>query len=305
MKKLLLLILIVLIGIIVYSFLINPGLFLANIIKTLEIWLYKVYPSIFTFYLLASLLINTRLIDKIIYWLRPLFKPLKFSNENALHLFLLSIFVGNPTSASLICEALNQDRITAREANVLLKGSSFLNPFFIISFLTGFTLKYSFLIIGAHIISNFLIIFGLNRHKAATSFPNPTLRFSFAEFLNAINKVIALLLMISGIMCFCNILKYSLITVISIIGDPPLFIEIIFANFEVALGLHNVLSFNLSLLPTLMLIAFICSFAGISIHLQVLNVIGNEKLSYSGFFKYRLLQALLCVIIVLLLYPLI
>lgn len=302
MKTVGFLLLLFLVGIIAYSFLSNPTAFFANITKTLEIWLYKVYPSIFTFYMLSSLLINTRIINKLIYYLRPFFQFLKFKNENALHLFILSIFVGNPTSASLICEALNKDAINQEDGNILLKCASFLNPFFIISFLSVYDMKYALLVIIAHVGSNFLITLALNHHNERTIIHNQALKFSLNDFLQAINKVIALLLMISGIMVFCNILKYSITLVLDSLGWYNTFLAVILANLEVAVGLNSIIRMEMELFPTLLLAAFLCSFGGVSIHLQVVNTIGGEKLRYSAFFKYRLLQAILSVLLVSILF---
>ncbi len=297
MKKIGFLFLIFIILAIGFSFITNPPLFFSNIINTLELWLYKVYPSIFTFYLLSSLLINTKLLNKLIYHLRFIFKFLKFKNENALQIFLLSIFVGNPTSASLICEALNNGSIDYQEAKKLLKCSSFINPFFIISFLLLFSLKYAMLVLLVHILSNIIIALFQNAKEEKTIINNFQLSFSLNNFLKSINNVIYLLLMISGIMVFTNLLKYSLEYVLSSFFAYPLFLRIILTNMEISLGLADIINLNFKLFPTLLLSSFICSFSGISIHLQVLNIIKEEKLPYWDFFRYRVLQAVLSVLL--------
>lgn len=297
MKKIGFLFLIFIILAIGFSFITNPPLFFSNIINTLELWLYKVYPSIFTFYLLSSLLINTKLLNKLIYHLRFIFKFLKFKNENALQIFLLSIFVGNPTSASLICEALNNGSIDYQEAKKLLKCSSFINPFFIISFLLLFSLKYAMLVLLVHILSNIIIALFQNAKEEKTIINNFQLSFSLNNFLKSINNVIYLLLMISGIMVFTNLLKYSLEYVFSSFFAYPLFLRIILTNMEISLGLADIINLNFKLFPTLLLSSFICSFSGISIHLQVLNIIKEEKLPYWDFFRYRVLQAVLSVLL--------
>jgi hypothetical protein len=103
--------------------------------------------------------------------------------------------------------------------------------------------------------------------------------------------------MISGIMVFTNLLKYSLEYVLSSFFAYPLFLRIILTNMEISLGLADIINLNFKLFPTLLLSSFICSFSGISIHLQVLNIIKEEKLPYWDFFRYRVLQAVLSVLL--------
>lgn len=291
MKKLTFPLLLASILLISYSFFINPAAFFNDIINTLEIWLFKVYPSIFTFYILASILVNTKLINVLIYFLRPLFKYLRFSDENSLHLFMVSIFVGNPTSASLVCEALKKDEITKNQANNLLKCSSFLNPFFIISFLSTLKLKYALIVIFVHIFANFLIVFFQNKKNPPTEIKPSKLTFSLADILTSVQNVIHLLLLISGIMVLCNIIRFSLLTVLGKIGIDMEFIKIILASIEISIGLNSIISSGLSLFLTLFLFSLFSSFAGISIHMQVYTVIKEEGLSYKNFLIYRIIQA--------------
>lgn len=299
MKKLLLLAFLFLIA---FAFFYNPSLFIADIIRTLEVWLFKVYPSIFTFYILASLLINTKLINSIIYFFRVLPKQLRFPSENSLHLFLTSVFIGNPASASLICEALKKGRILRREAEDLLKCSAFLNPFFIVSFLAHLDLKYSILILFVHVSSNFLIAFLINRKNPTTRISPSKITFSLTDIMTSVQNVIHLLLLISGIMVFANILRYSLTLVLDILGFDFLFLKLLTANLEITLALDTLISSGLALFPTLLLFSLSTAFAGISIHLQVFSVI-KEELSFKTFFLHRLLQSLFSGIIFLILWP--
>lgn len=301
MKKLAFPLLLAFVLLISYAFFNNPAAFFTDIINTLEIWLFKVYPSIFTFYILASILVNTKLINVIIYLFRPLFRYLRFSDENSLYLFTISIFIGNPASASLICETLKKGQITKNQANNLLKYSAFLNPFFIISFLTALKLNYALIVIFVHVFANFLIVFFLNRKNPPTKIKAQKPTFSLGEILTSVQNVIHLLLLISGIMVLCNILRFSLLTVLDKMAVDNDFIKIILANIEISIGLNTVISSNLSLFLTLLLFSIFTSFAGISIHLQVYTVIKEEGLIYKNFFMYRILQAAIaaCLFIIL------
>ena len=293
MKKFLYIFIIALISIITFSIIVNPRDFFNNVIITLEIWLYKVYPSIFTFYIMASLLINTKLINKFIYLFRSLLKKLKFSNEHSLYLFFLSIFTSNPSSSSLICDAYEKGKISKNEANDLLKYASFLGPLFILSYVLGFNIKYAVIVILVHVLSNFLICLYTNRKNKKTEIRNSSLEFSLDQFLFSINKAISLLLMISGVMVFAGIFRHSIVTTLNFFHIKHLIIDLTLANIEISLGLNTALTLGFSDHLTLLIMSMLCGFGGLSVHMQVLNVISKYKLSYKTYFTHRLIQSIL------------
>ena len=302
MKKIIIFFIILFITIITFSLFISYQNFFKNIIETLNIWLYKVYPSIFAFYILGSLLINTNILNKIIYLLQPLLKRLKFSSEKTLNIFIISIFIGNPSSSLLISESLDKGEITNNDAHNLLKCSSFLNPLFMYSFLIKFHIQYIYLIIIIHLLSNFIIARLINRNNSNTIINNTNVFFSLDSLLGSINSIVQLLLLISGIMVFANIFKYSLNCCLNYFQINHLFLKFLTANIEIAGGLHSIINLHLSEGLSLSLISFICAFGGFSIHLQVISVIRKHHLSYRIFFQYRLIQAVIGIILFLLIY---
>jgi len=299
MKRFIIIMIFCLIAAVIFNILLDSSAFFTAIVNTLSVWLYKVYPSIFTFYLIAVLLINTKIIDRFVYYLRAIFKKLKFKNENGLHLFFLSIFTGNPGSAALIGDAIISDAISTADANQLLKFSSFINPLFIISYLGPYNIKYAIILIFVHITANFLIAFFTNRNNQPTIITKKPIAFSLNEFLDSLNKLIGVLLMISAVMVIANIVYYSLVNILSFLGEIPLLIKIVLANLEISAGLNHILALRLSFKITLLLFAFLTGFGGLSIHLQVYNVIAKYNLSYSVYFKYRLTQGIIAVMLLL------
>lgn len=277
-------------GCALYGVISDPSAFFAGIVDTLVVWLYKVYPAIFTFFMLASLLINTRVIDRIIYYLNPVLKNLRFPNEESLHIFILSIFTGNPASAVIIGEAVNKNKISINDGNELLKYASFLNPLFIISFWMPHNIKYALILVFVHIAGNFLIAIFENRGNPKTKALKKPITFSLNELFNSLNKIIGILLMIASVMTAANIIYYSLNNILSLLNQSSTATHIILANIEISVGLNNVASLNLPKNATLLIFAFLTGFAGLSIHMQVYNVTNEYNLRYAVFFKYRLLQ---------------
>lgn len=301
MKKLLYILISFLVIIITFSILINPEAFFLNIITTLKLWLYKVYPSIFTFYTISALLLNTNILNKFIYYTRYIFKRLRFEDQKSLNIFILSIFIGNPSTSGLLVEQIDNNELSISSANNLLKYSSFQNPLFIIAFLFPYSIKYALFIIFVHIISNIIISIYQNKKNDYTKINNIDLKFSLKQILNSINNVVYLLLLISSIMVFSSIIIFSLTTIINFLNLNNIYISLLLSQLEITQGMNYILNLKLDKLIIYILVCFTVAFNGLSIHLQVYNIISKYNLKYKNFFFYRICQGVLSIILFILL----
>lgn len=298
MKFLFTIVILSFIAMVTFNIVLDSAGFFENIITTLSVWLYKVYPPVFTFYIIASLLINTGLINRFVYASRSIFKKLKFKSEKQLQLFIVSIFTGNPGTISLIGEATN-NTFSKKDANELLRCTSFLNPLFIISYLGAYNIKYAIILIFVHISSNVLIAGYLNRNNEPTITAKTEISFSLDAFFKSINSIISVLLMVSAVMVITNILYYSIDNLISLFGKTPPFLTVLLAHIEIVMGMRAILLLNFPITATLLIFAFLSGFGGFSIHMQVLNLTLKYNLKYKIFFKYRIIQGIIGAILIL------
>ena len=281
LKKLLILIL--LLYIITITLLYKNNIF--NIIyNTLNIWLFKIFPPIFIFYCITSLLISSKTIDIIFFILKPLRKIFKFETDNGFKLFIIAILVGNPSSSAFIISYLNNDNITLNDANTLNKCSSFITPLFIFSILPD--IKIFLLIYSIHILSNIIICIYLTKNN--TTFIRKT-NPKVINFFDYINKLPQILFNIAIFMIVCNIIIYSL----SLININPIY----FSFIELGSGAINIMNCNSQY--KYIIITSLLSFNGLCIHLQVYSII-KDSLSYLTFFKYRIIQTIISIILFLL-----
>lgn len=254
-------------------------------INTLSLWLYKIFPPIFIFYIISSLLISSKAINIIFIIFKPLRNILKFETDNAFKLFLLSILIGNPSSSTFVVSNLQNNNITKNDAIILNKTASFITPLFIFSLLD---LKIALLIYLSHLASNiFICIFLTRKNNILNNLKEPKI-MNFFDYLNNIPKI---LFSIATMMVICNILIYSL-TLLNINKNYLFFIEL-------STGAYQIISMTTQLKYYLLI--FLLSFNGICIHLQVYSII-KDSLSYLSFLKYRLIQGFLSVILFLLIY---
>lgn len=268
----------------------SPKLFFDNITNTLYVWLFYVYPSIFTFYLLANLLINLNLIRKVSFIFKPI---IYFETQKAYELFIISMIVGNPSLSSLTIKELESHNITENDANKLIKVCSFFNPLFIISLFTVGTItnvNYAYLIIIIIFITNILTSYFFKHKKIKTAKNNDIILINPEKILSSINDCLYLLIQIAGIMVFINIIKFSLLSFFEYLNIKSFIIDFIICNMEISTGAVNVLQLNYQLEIKLGLLTFLINFQGLSINLQVYNVVKKYQKLFPIIF-IRLIQA--------------
>lgn len=270
----------------------SPKLFFTNITDTLSIWLYYVYPSVFTFYLLASFFINFNIIRKISFIFKPL---IYFDSPKSYELFCLSLFVGNPSLSSLTIKELECHNITDNDALKLIKVCAFFNPLFIISLFTiGIinNIKYAYLIIIIIFISNLISHFCFKNHVLKTKVNACINLINPEKILSSINDCLYLLIQIAGVMVFVNIVKFSLLSFFEYLNIKSFILNFIIQNLEISTGAIEILKLNLSEGIRLILVTFLINFQGLSINLQVYNIV-KSHIKLKSLIQIRFFQALM------------
>ena len=278
----------------IYLVFIDSKTFFASLINTLDIWLMRVFPSLFTFFVITSLLINFKIINFFSILLYPLKRIMNFETDEAFNIFILSIFNGNPSTIIFINQSLDNNKITFNDANVLLKCASFISPFFILSF---FEKKLAYILIISHLLSNLIYCFFLNRNnKTIKNKKEDDYQINIISFLDSIQKEISIMLLIACMMCVCNILKYTFSSLFNFFTINTYFSRILLSVIEISTGLNDLISINLPPLSLIIFASFLTSFGGFCIHLQVASIL-NKKLKYKSYFFARIIQGIISIII--------
>lgn len=299
MRKLFIILLTFFIFLTFYIIFIDNITFYNSLLDTLNIWLYKVLPSLFVFNILSSILINFKIIDFFYFLFTPLKKILKFETDEAFNIFITSIFNGNPSTILLINQRLDNNLITIKDANCLLKCASFLNPLFIYSF---FSKKIALILIFSHILSNFIYATYINRNnKIISKNRESDLLFNIDLFFKSIEKVISVLLLIASLMLVTTIIKYTFNYLLSLININKSFYKIILSFIEISSGLSDLSSINIPVIYLIILSSFLTSFNGLCIHLQI-KLFLSKNLSYTSFFYSRIVQGIISVLLSIIFY---
>jgi len=282
-----------------YNFILNK-----SVIDGVNLWLNKVFPSLFIMFIINDLIINLNILDNINKYLSPLFNKLFKTCGNSSIAFLLSIFSGTPSSAYIIKEMINSKNISIEDANKLISFTFFSNPLFLYNILSlSFNKFITIKIILIHYISNIFIglIF---RNKDTSSkiiynHENKTKTNVFLLIPMSIKKSFDTLLMILGTIVFYMILSNLIIYIIPLSDILNVIVKGILEITQSLIFLPNI---NINSLIKEIIAISIISFGGFSIHTQMLSILSDTEVKYKNFFIGRVLQALISTITYLFLY---
>ena len=277
---------------------INPSLIIESGISSINIFKTKLFPSIFPFFVLASLLLELGIATKISNKLNPIFKRLFHVEGNSSFIILVSIISGFPSGSKYVVESYKNKTIDRSTANYLLTFTHFANPLFILGtcglILNSLSLAYKILII--QIISNLILGIILRPKEIKTLKKiNNYQNKSFLEALpKAINDAIKLLLFMLGSITFFMFFSKLLTSFLSL---NTFFETIITGILDMTSGISLVPSINTTnYIRGLIVLTFI-TFGSFSVHLQVLNNIKEEDLEYKYFFFGRIIETALASLI--------
>ena len=266
-----------------------------SILNSCELFITKIFPSLFPMFILTDLLIYLDLPKILAKIFGKFFTKIFHTSPYGAFMFFTSLFCGTPTNAYVLKNLTQEKKLTINEANYLFSFAFFTNPLFYLTML-NFIFKNHYLIIKL-----FLIPYLANIIVALILRPK-TINKNIIVF-NKKSKSLIDTLLIS--------IKKSMNTMLTILGTITIFFIInkvinpfnnplISGILEVSQGLNQLglanLNVNILQLYTLL---FVC-FGGLSIILQIKSILNDTEVSIKLFIKARLLQCLIAIILLIL-----
>lgn len=255
----------------------NYQLVLSSTIDGVNIWLYKVFPYLFIMIIIQDLLINLNFAN--------------FFKRTSTYIFFMSIISGSPSNAYIISKLVKEEKITKEYGNTCLIFTFFTNPLFLYSILNiifnslYMTIKIMIIIY----ISNFIIYF---YYKKDLPVANMYGKSSNINLPSSIKSSINTNLMVLGSIVFYFIISNILINTFNIGYPFNIFLR---GLLEMTQGLNDVIYLN-SDIKVITTVIFI-TFGGFSIHTQVKCILDEYGLDYKYFFKGRILQLIIAIIL--------
>ena len=295
--------------------------------KGITLWANNVVPSLFPFFVAVELLKHTNLIYYLSKKLDKYMKPIFNLPGVASFPFVMGLISGYPVGAKIVSDLYSNYLCTQKEAERMLAFTNNSGPLFIIgtvgcSFYSNTSI--GILLLISHILSSICvgIILGIiSRIKSATNTftANSTQSASANNFSSllqddiriddlggilgsAIVSAIKSILMIGGFVTIFSVIlsilnNTKILTIISYFIsnifhiNPDYIVGLLTGFLEFTNGLYKISTINNKMLSiNLILSSFIIGFGGISVTLQVLNIISKNKLSIKTYIFGKLLH---------------
>lgn len=269
--------------------LLHPSLISSSTRDSLSLFVTYILPSLFFYMLILDMLFKLKSLNKATNKLFKIFKLFKIRCNCSVLILIFCLFVGNPTNAKNIVDLLTSKKIDDNEANYLLSTTHYASIGFTISFVGLILNNYSLciIIIISNIISNLLLMLFTNNNGEIVS---NNITYQRIDFSSSLTNTINVLIMICSITLFSGIV----IDILLNLNYPKNLLGFI----EITRGIKELNNLRMDLIVSL--ISAFVSFGGISIHLQIYNII-KDKINYKLFLIRRIICSaisfLLCYLI--------
>ena len=271
---------------------INSSLIIKSILEYTKLFITRLFPTNFIFFVLSTILIDQGLIELIN-------NKLKLDGS-VFYVTIMSILSGIPSGSKYTKDLLEKGIIEEKTANYLLSFTHFPNPMFVLSTVTTLiNSKIALKILITLILSNLIIAFIFKPQKKEVYKTNSSISNDFSSSLaKAILDAIKVIIIIYGTSVFFYLItviinKYLTLTVFSHV--------ILNGVFDLTKGLFSTILISNELLRSLLIIIFF-AFGSLSIHIQIKSIISNTSLKYKKFILGRILQIMISIPLFLLLY---
>lgn len=284
-----------------------------SIIETVSFSLYifknNIFPSLFPFFVLSSLMIKYGFVEFLGNLFKPFMNKLFKIKSSCAFIFVMSIISGNPANAKYTKELLTNGAINEYEATKILCFTCFSSPLFILGTVSLMFLnnkEVGLLILLCHYLSNIIIgILIRNYHPSKKENNKVSLKIaidsmhkkrinnseSFGNIVtNALMNSINTLLLILGIMTICLVITTIIDNNINL---NSVFQSILNGYIEMTQGIKYISMENIPLKLKCILTVMILSFGGLSVHMQIVSIISDTKIKYFPFLVCRILHSLI------------
>lgn len=274
-------------------FLFNPALVISSVLDSVYLFFKNVFPSLFLFFILTDFLIAYNILYKISSFLSKFLKI----DANIITISILSLFCGYPSNAKFIDSFLNLKLFEEEDASILLGRTFFPGPMFVLG-TVGISLfnsyKFGIIILFSIYITNIILLSNLKIKSKGSYIIKKDRKFGLLlrnAITNSMNSLIIILGSISLFYTLTNIINYYL--------DLNEYIHsFICSILEITNGVKKISTLDLSTNLKIIFSASTLTFGGLSVHSQMLSILGNYNITYKIVIKERLKAVLINFIII-------
>ena len=258
----------------------ESNLIINEFLSYTNIFITKLFPSIFIIYILSDLLINYGII-------KLLKKITKY--PTTIYILLISLISGFPSGPKTIKDLKNKEFISEEESNKLIKSTHFPNPIFLFSTISLITKNISIIYISI-ILSN-LIILIINKPKSNNKLPNIKEQDFTTTLSNSIIKTLKIIILIYGTSIFFYLIS---VIILKYLNNQDLYI-LINILFDLTKGITTTSLINNQTLKDLVIILLL-TISPLNINIQIKSILSDTNIKYINFIKGRIISSILTII---------
>lgn len=275
-----------------------------NLKLNVDLFLYKLLPSVFPYIFLTQVLIESGLIYHLSWGLSKFASKLFHIPEICCPAIIISLLMGYPNAAKCIVKLYENGKINSTHVQQLLGFTSLASPAFVIStlgmaFYTSITLGVILLV--SHILSSLILgIFLGIKYKniiQQTSNNSYILSKKTKGFEIISNSIFGTLKTLGIIFCFMAIFSNIATILCSTLNLNANTSSIIMALTEITSGLSALSSSTLDTYTKILITSFCLSFGSFMIIYQIYAVAYTCHIKFLVFLKHKLIQGILSAII--------
>ncbi|MEG1495527.1 MAG: hypothetical protein RR406_04445 [Bacilli bacterium] len=293
---------------------INSTVVIETVTFSINLFVTKLLPALFPFFILGDLLKAYGIIDLLGGLFSNVMGKLFHLKGECAFVLAMSMISGFPSGAKYTKDLLDSQIINEKEATHLLTFTHFSSPLFIIEVI-GIGLlnnkKIGLVILIIHYLTN-IIIGIIIRNKKKIDLVKSSLynslklmhnkrisnNQSFVVILtNSIFKTFKTLILMLGIITFFLIISTIIKTTLPLSSFTSAFISGI---LEMTGGLYSISNISLPTCYKAALMTAFISFGGLSVHMQIYSLIKDTNIKYFPFLIARIAHALIAAILVFL-----
>lgn len=286
----------------------NSKIIMETVKFSFNLWLNNILPSLFPFFILSELLIKFGFVEFISELSKGITQKLFKVKGEASFVFIMSMLSGFPSNSKYVKELYLQNKITSNEASKILMFTHFSNPLFIIGTISISFLgnqKLGIIILLSHYISNIIIGILIRNYKPYNNKEKISLKKAInlmhnkrindkekigttisKAVINTFKTLIIILGTITIFLCLTTLISNHL-------NLSPLKDGLLKGLFEMTQGLKYISLLNISIKWKTILSTCIISFGGLSVHMQIISILGDTDIKYLPFLIARILHTIL------------
>ncbi len=256
--------------------------------NVIQVIVNNLLPSLLPFMILISLCLSLGILPLVSYFIQFIFSPIFHLSPMMTSIYFISFFCGYPTNAKVIKESYELGYININELQHLLSICSFCSLSFIFISL-HLSYKLSFIIYISHILPSIMMAICYHQNYQLISYKDIHIH-SHMSFIEALKKSIKTSLnafiFIFGYMLVFQCMGYSLHVIIT----NDFIYSMIQGILEFSSGSMELLNFSNRLVYPL--ISFCLSFSGLSVLMQVDNILEDIPYSFKSYLISRLFHGI-------------